>query len=130
MGMKVTHVRAGYESESNGLENSAKFLLCRMNREGFQFVTDSSFLCMPEVVCERLFSPVVVSPLCAQSEKSGPFRKETFAFELTYLNVSKIMVKSTNFPKRGTTSEVGGIISASSKKKTVNESKIEMDRLT
>lgn len=40
------------------------------------------------------------------------------------------MVKSTNFPKRGTTNEVGGIISASSKKNTVSDSKIEILKLT
>lgn len=40
------------------------------------------------------------------------------------------MVKSTNFPNRGTTNEVGGIISASSKKNTVSDSKMEILRLT
>lgn len=44
----------------------------------------------------------------------------------TYLNVSSIIVKSTNFPKSGTTNDVGGIISASSKKNTVNDSKMDM----
>ena len=48
----------------------------------------------------------------------------------SYLNVSRIMVKSTNFPSSGTTSDVGGMISASSKKNTVNDSRIEMERLT
>lgn len=43
-----------------------------------------------------------------------------------YLNVSRIMVKSTNFPSSGTTSEVGGMISASSKKNTVNDSRMDM----
>ena len=33
-------------------------------------------------------------------------------------------------PRRGTTSEVGGIISANSKKNTVSDSRIEMDRDT
>ena len=47
-----------------------------------------------------------------------------------YLKVSKIMVKSTNFPSSGTTSDVGGMISASSKKNTVSDSRMEMDRLT
>lgn len=45
---------------------------------------------------------------------------------ITYLNVSSIIVKSTNFPNNGTTNEVGGIISASSKKNTVSDSKIDM----
>ena len=49
---------------------------------------------------------------------------------VTYLNVSRIMVKRTNFPRSGTTNEVGGMISANKRKKTVNESKIEMERLT
>ena len=48
----------------------------------------------------------------------------------TYLNVSKIMVNNTNFPSRGTTSDVGGMISASKRKNTVSESKMEMERLT
>ena len=47
-----------------------------------------------------------------------------------HLNVSKIIVKRTNFPKSGTTSEVGGMISASSRKNTVRDSKMLMDRLT
>jgi len=40
------------------------------------------------------------------------------------------MVNNTNFPRRGTTSDVGGIISASNKKKTVKDSKILIDKLT
>lgn len=47
-----------------------------------------------------------------------------------YLNVSNIIVKRTSFPNKGTTSEVGGIISASSKKNTVRERRMLMDRLT
>ena len=38
--------------------------------------------------------------------------------------VTKIMVNSKYFPIRGTTKDVGGISSANSKKKTVNESNI------
>ena len=48
----------------------------------------------------------------------------------THLNVSKIMVKSTNFPRSGTTKEVGGIISASKRKNTVSDSRMEIERLT
>lgn len=44
----------------------------------------------------------------------------------TYLNVSSIIVKSTNFPKSGTTNDVGGIISANNKKNTVSDSKMDM----
>ena len=51
-------------------------------------------------------------------------------FFLCYLKVSRIIVKRTNFPRRGTTREVGGIISASSRKNTVRESKMLMDKLT
>lgn len=40
------------------------------------------------------------------------------------------MVKSTNFPSKGTTRLVGGIISASSKKNTVSDRRIDIDRLT
>lgn len=47
-----------------------------------------------------------------------------------YLKVSRIMVKRTNLPRSGTTSDVGGMISARRRKNTVNDSKIEMDRLT
>ena len=47
-----------------------------------------------------------------------------------YLNVSKIIVKSTNFPSKGTTREVGGIISARRRKNTVNERRMLMERLT
>lgn len=48
----------------------------------------------------------------------------------TYLNVSKIMVNRTNLPNRGTTNDVGGIISARSRKNTVSDSKMEIDKLT
>ena len=47
-----------------------------------------------------------------------------------YLKVSNIIVKSTNFPNRGTTSEVGGIISASRRKNTVNDNRMFIERLT
>ena len=40
------------------------------------------------------------------------------------------MVKRTNLPRRGTTREVGGMISARRRKNTVRESRIEMDRET
>ena len=47
-----------------------------------------------------------------------------------YLKVSRIMVKRTNLPRRGTTREVGGMISANRRKNTVRESRMEMDRET
>ena len=53
-----------------------------------------------------------------------------YADSLTYLNVSRIMVKRTNFPRRGTTREVGGMISARRRKNTVKESRMEMDNET
>ena len=40
------------------------------------------------------------------------------------------MVKRTNLPRRGTTREGGGVISASRRKNTVKESRIEMDKET
>jgi hypothetical protein len=40
------------------------------------------------------------------------------------------MVNNTNFPRSGTTSDVGGIISASKRKNTVSDSKIDIDKLT
>ena len=49
---------------------------------------------------------------------------------LSNLNVSRIMVKRTNLPRRGTTREVGGMISARRRKNTVKESRMEMDKDT
>ena len=57
--------------------------------------------------------------------KLDPFKINKF-----YLNVSRIIVKSTNFPRRGTTNEVGGMISASSRKNTVRERRMLIERLT
>jgi hypothetical protein len=37
------------------------------------------------------------------------------------------MVKRTNLPRSGTTREVGGMISASSRKNTVKDSRMDMD---
>ena len=45
-------------------------------------------------------------------------------------NVTSNMVKRRYFPRRGTASEVGGMISASSKKNTVSDSKMEIQRVT
>ena len=45
-------------------------------------------------------------------------------------NVTSNMVKSKYLPSKGTAREVGGIISASSKKNTVSESRIEIHRVT
>ena len=47
-----------------------------------------------------------------------------------YLNVSRIIVNKTNFPKSGTTNDVGGMISASKRKNTVRDSRIDIERLT
>ena len=47
-----------------------------------------------------------------------------------YLNVSRIMVKRTNLPRRGTTREVGGMISAKRRKNTVSERRMLIERLT
>lgn len=47
-------------------------------------------------------------------------------FTCTHLNVSSIIVKSTNLPSSGTTSDVGGMISASSRKNTVSDSRMDM----
>ena len=46
------------------------------------------------------------------------------------LKVSRIMVNRTNLPSRGTTKEVGGMISASRRKNTVRERRMLMERLT
>ena len=45
-------------------------------------------------------------------------------------SVTKIMVKRRYFPRRGTASDVGGMISASRRKKTVSDSRIEMHKVT
>ena len=47
-----------------------------------------------------------------------------------HLKVSRIMVNRTNFPNKGTTREVGGMISASRRKNTVRERRMLMERLT
>ena len=44
--------------------------------------------------------------------------------------VTRIMVKSRYFPMRGTTMLVGGIISASSRKNTVSDSRMEIHSVT
>lgn len=44
----------------------------------------------------------------------------------SHLNVSSIIVNSTNFPSSGTTSDVGGIISANRRKNTVNDKRMDM----
>ena len=45
-------------------------------------------------------------------------------------NDTSIIVKSRYFPSRGTAKDVGGMISASSKKNTVSDSKMEIQRVT
>lgn len=47
-----------------------------------------------------------------------------------YLNVSNIIVNNTNLPSNGTTNEVGGMISANSRKNTVSDSRMDIDKLT
>ena len=50
--------------------------------------------------------------------------------KVSNLKVSRIMVKRTNLPRRGTTREVGGMISARRRKNTVRERRMEMERET
>ena len=45
-------------------------------------------------------------------------------------NVTSIIVNKRYFPTNGTTSEVGGMSSANSRKKTVNDSNIEIQSAT
>lgn len=54
------------------------------------------------------------------------YRKFTLstAMVTTTDNVTSIMVNNKYFPKSGTVSDVGGIISANNKKNTVNDNKI------
>ena len=49
---------------------------------------------------------------------------------LNYIYLPNIMVNSKYFPSNGTAKEVGGIISANSKKNTVRESNIEIQSVT
>jgi hypothetical protein len=44
--------------------------------------------------------------------------------------VTRTIVKRRYFPSRGTARDVGGMISANSKKNTVNDRRIEMHRVT
>ena len=44
--------------------------------------------------------------------------------------VTRSMVKRRYLPRRGTASEVGGMISASRRKNTVSERRMEMQRVT
>ena len=44
--------------------------------------------------------------------------------------MSRIIVNKTNFPKSGTTNDVGGMISANKRKNTVRDSRIDIERLT
>lgn len=45
-------------------------------------------------------------------------------------NVTKVIVNSKYLPSSGTANEVGGMISASSKKNTVNETRMELHNVT
>ena len=45
-------------------------------------------------------------------------------------SVTRIMVKRRYLPSKGTASDVGGMISASRRKNTVNETKMEMHSVT
>lgn len=45
-------------------------------------------------------------------------------------NDTKIIVNSKYLPNKGMANEVGGMISASNKKNTVNDTKIEMHNVT
>lgn len=58
------------------------------------------------------------------------YLKFTFntAIVTTTDNVTNIMVKSRYLPNRGTVNDVGGMISARSRKKTVNDSRMLMHR--
>jgi hypothetical protein len=44
--------------------------------------------------------------------------------------VTRTIVKSKYFPRRGTAKEVGGMISANSRKNTVRERRMEMQSVT
>ena len=45
-------------------------------------------------------------------------------------SVTRIMVNKRYFPNRGTARDVGGMISANSRKKTVSDSRIEIHKVT
>ena len=48
---------------------------------------------------------------------------------MLYLKLSKIIMKRTTLPSKGTTREVRGMISARRRKNTVSVSKMLMDKL-
>ena len=65
--------------------------------------------------------------LCVAGERKWTFKIPT----VTIMdNETNIMVNSRYFPSKGTAREVGGIISANSRKNTVRESKMEIQRVT
>lgn len=68
--------------------------------------------------------------LCAHLSRFFSKRDRDIYYLLSYLKVSRIIVNRTNLPRSGTTSDVGGMISASRRKNTVSDNRIEMDRLT
>ena len=77
-----------------------------------------------------IFRTTTVTQILKKNNWLVPLQMSVYMSISIYLNVSNIIVKSTNFPNKGTTREVGGIISASSRKNTVNERRILMDKLT
>ena len=80
----------------------------------------------------RFFSRMNRSPierrLMFPSLKSGVAKRLLPIYPLA--PVTNIIVNNKYFPNKGTDMEVGGIISAKSKKNTVNERRIEMDKDT
>ena len=65
--------------------------------------------------------------LCVAGERKWTLRIPT----VTIIdNETNIIVNNKYFPSRGTAKDVGGIISASSKKNTVNESRMEIHKVT
>ena len=104
-----------------------RFFHKERNISNFWWITNYLLLYFPF----SILSLFVLRGRERRKDKKDVAQKMTFcAWSNFYLKVSRIMVKRTNLPRRGTTREVGGIISANSKKNTVRDSKIEIDRDT
>ena len=83
---------------------------------------------------ENICNPIITSPLLAIFflKLFVTYLKCTFNTPtVTQIDrVTKIIVNRRYFPNNGTAKEVGGIISASSKKNTVSDKRIDMQSVT
>ena len=76
---------------------------------------------------ERQVLHAMIAQLCVFLLSMGPI---VLFFFLSHLIDTSIMANMRYFPKSGTTSDVGGMISTTSRKKTYKLVRIEMDSVT